>query len=108
MKRMPLFNSENHMISDGEARYDPDVATWVGNWIWTGGLHGTSAHAVIEDTATHRQELYRVGDEIRGARVAAITWHQVTLARGDAEALALTTFAVPCTLFVSPAARSTS
>jgi general secretion pathway protein C len=54
--------------------------------LWGIGLHGTSAHAVIEDTATHRQELYRVGDEIRGARVAAITWDQVTLARGDVEA----------------------
>lgn len=54
--------------------------------LWGIGLHGTAAHAVIEDTTTRRQELYRVGDEIRGARVAAITWDQVTLARGDAEA----------------------
>lgn len=54
--------------------------------LWGIGLHGTAAHAVIEDGTTHRQELYRVGDEIRGARVAAITWDQVTLARGDVEA----------------------
>jgi general secretion pathway protein C len=54
--------------------------------LWGIGLHGTAAHAVIEDTTTRRQELYRVGDEIRGARVAAITWDQVTLARGDVEA----------------------
>jgi general secretion pathway protein C len=54
--------------------------------LWGIGLHGTAAHAVIEDATTKRQELYRVGDEIRGARVAAITWDQVTLARGDTEA----------------------
>ncbi len=53
--------------------------------LWGIGLHGTTAHAVIEDTATQRQSLYRVGDEVRGARVTAITWDQVTLARGDLE-----------------------
>ena len=40
---------------------------------------------MIEDTATHRQELYRVGDPIGSARVTAIDWDRVTLERGDAE-----------------------
>jgi general secretion pathway protein C len=48
--------------------------------LWGIGLHGTSAHAVIEDTRTHRQELYAVGDTVAGARVATIDWDRVTLA----------------------------
>src|SRR5262249_3532435 len=49
------------------------------------GLDGREARAVIEDTTTHQQELYRVGDRVAGARVAAIDWDRVTLdgARGE-------------------------
>jgi len=49
------------------------------------GLHGGAATAAIEDTAAHRQDLYRVGDAVAGATVAAIDWDRVTLARGGAE-----------------------
>jgi general secretion pathway protein C len=41
---------------------------------------------VIEDLETHRQELYGVGDQIRGARIVAIAWDRVTLERGGQEA----------------------
>ena len=53
--------------------------------LWGVGLDGREARAVIEDTTTHRQELYRVGDRVAGARVAAIDWDRVTLdgARGE-------------------------
>src|SRR5512140_371886 len=34
------------------------------------GLHGGAATAAIEDTAAHRQDLYRVGDAIAGATIA--------------------------------------
>jgi general secretion pathway protein C len=53
--------------------------------LWGVGLDGHEARAVIEDTATHRQELYRVGDRVAGARVASIDWDRVTLdgARGE-------------------------
>jgi general secretion pathway protein C len=40
---------------------------------------------VIEDVAAHRQDLYRVGDEVGGARVAAIDWDRVTLSRHGVE-----------------------
>src|SRR5438477_8482897 len=53
--------------------------------LWGVGLRGGDARAVIEDTTTHRQELYRVGDEVAGARIAAIDWDRVTLARGGVE-----------------------
>jgi len=48
--------------------------------LWGIGLDGRDARAVIEDTASHRQELYRVGDTIGGARITAIEWDRVTLA----------------------------
>lgn len=47
--------------------------------LWGVGLDGHDARAVIEDTTTHRQELYRVGDTIGTARVTAIDWDRVTL-----------------------------
>ncbi len=48
--------------------------------LWGVALQGSEARAVIEDTTTHRQELYRVGDQVGGARVAAIEWDRVTVA----------------------------
>jgi len=53
--------------------------------LWGVGLDGHEARAVIEDTATHRQELYRVGDAIGTARVVAIDWDRVTLSRAGVE-----------------------
>src|SRR5881409_1542097 len=53
--------------------------------LWGVGLQGREARAVIEDTTTHRQELYRVGDQAGGARIAAIEWDHVTLERAGAE-----------------------
>jgi type II secretion system protein C len=47
--------------------------------LWGVGLQGNEARAVIEDTATRRQELYRVGDQVGGARIASIDWDRVTL-----------------------------
>lgn len=43
------------------------------------GLNGEAAHAVVEDPATSKQTLVRVGDELRGLRVSAIGWDEVTL-----------------------------
>jgi len=47
-------------------------------------LHGEEACAVIED-ASGQQSLYRVGDAVAGARVSAIGWDRVTLARAGGE-----------------------
>jgi general secretion pathway protein C len=65
--------------------------------LWGVGMHGTQAYAVIEDAATGRQALHRVGDEIGGARVAAIAWDHVTLRSPDGERT--------LTLTAEPAAR---
>jgi general secretion pathway protein C len=53
--------------------------------LWGVGLFGGEARAVVEDLSSHRQDLYRVGDEIGDARVAAIDWDHVTLRRGGVE-----------------------
>src|ERR1700675_3542438 len=51
---------------DGAATVAPATALR----LWGTGLHGGEARAVIEDVAAHRQDLYRIGDEVGGARVA--------------------------------------
>ena len=53
--------------------------------LWGVALAGREARAVIEDPASHRQELVRVGDRIAGTRVAAIDWDRVTLDDGGGE-----------------------
>ncbi len=58
--------------------------------LWGVALHGGEPRAVIEDARSHRQELYRVGDTIGDARIAAIDWDRITLARpGGAATLVL-------------------
>lgn len=53
--------------------------------LWGVAFMGGDARAVVEDTAARRQDLYRVGDAIGGARVTAISWDRVTLSgpRGE-------------------------
>jgi general secretion pathway protein C len=53
--------------------------------LWGVGLFGGEARAVIEDVAARRQDLYRVGDEVGGVRIAAIDWDRVTVTRGGVE-----------------------
>src|SRR5213593_1455255 len=53
--------------------------------LWGVGFRGGEARAVIEDTASHHQDLYRVGDSVGGARLAAIDWDHVTLAHPQGE-----------------------
>jgi general secretion pathway protein C len=59
--------------------------------LWGVGVKGREARAVIEDTATHRQDLYGVGDRVGSAHIASIDWDRVTLARagGGEEVLEL-------------------
>jgi general secretion pathway protein C len=66
---------------------DADRQLTDGLRLWGVGLHGARGHAVIEDVEARRQELYRVGDTVRGARVAAIAWDRVTLERDGVEAM---------------------
>jgi general secretion pathway protein C len=53
--------------------------------LWGVGVHGKQSRAVIEDQETHRQELYRVGEEVHGARIVSIGWDRVTLTRNGVE-----------------------
>src|SRR5262249_22929770 len=66
---------------------------------------GADARAVIEDAAGHRQDLYRVGDVVGGARIAAIDWDRVTLERAGGETvLELVPPATPATARPPPQA----
>jgi len=72
--------------------------------LWGVGLQGREARAVIEDSATHRQELYRVGDQVGGARIASIDWDRVTLeGDGGEEVLELAPPAAPAPTTASAA-----
>ena len=53
--------------------------------LWGVGVHGKQSRAVIEDRETHRQELYRVGEEVHGTRIVSIGWDRVTLVRNGVE-----------------------
>ncbi len=46
MKEAPIFNSEHHIIVDGEERYIPEFAPHVRSVLWQGAIHGLSAAAI--------------------------------------------------------------
>ena len=51
------------------------------------GFQGGEARAVVEDAASHRQDLVRAGDTIAGGRVVSIAWDHVVLATARGEAV---------------------
>jgi general secretion pathway protein C len=86
----PLGPLETYAVIAGRDVFNPatapdDRGVADGLRLWGVGVHGTQARAVIEDRETHRQELYRVGQQVHGARIVAIGWDRVTLERGGVE-----------------------
>ena len=55
--------------------------------LWGIAFAGTEAVAIIEDTETHAQALYRVGDRVGDGRLATIGWDRATLAFEGGEAV---------------------
>lgn len=55
--------------------------------LWGVSLHSRGqSYCVIEDLASHKQEVYRIGDQVPGAaRVKQIKWDHVVLDRGGFE-----------------------
>jgi general secretion pathway protein C len=53
--------------------------------LWGIAFAGSEALAIIEDTTTHAQALYRRGEQVGGGRLASIGWDRVTVAfdRGE-------------------------
>jgi len=49
------------------------------------GFQGGEARAAVEDVATRRQDLVRVGDALGGGRVASIAWDSLVLATAGGE-----------------------
>jgi type II secretion system protein C len=68
------------------ASTDVDRSMTDGLKLWGVGLYGDRARAVIEDVEAGRQELYRVGDTVRGARITSIAWDRVNLEHDGIEA----------------------
>lgn len=53
------------------------------------GRRGGSAFAIVEDPATKKQSVVRVGEPLAGARVASIGWRRVVLDRAGREEVLL-------------------
>lgn len=46
IKRVPVFNSEDHVIEDGDERYTEQYAPHIATDIWQGAVHGRSAATI--------------------------------------------------------------
>jgi hypothetical protein len=46
MAEQPIFNSEDHVGTDGDERYIPEIAASVENQMWIGALHGRTASTI--------------------------------------------------------------
>jgi general secretion pathway protein C len=55
--------------------------------LWGIAFAGDEARAIIEDTATHTQALYRLGDRVGDGRLASIGWDRATVAFDGGEAV---------------------
>src|SRR5262245_39582848 len=55
--------------------------------LWGIAFAGDEARAIIEDTATRTQALYRLGDRVGDGRLASIGWDRATVAFDGGEAV---------------------
>ena len=55
--------------------------------LWGIAFAGDEARAIIEDTETRTQALYRLGDSVGGGRLASIGWDRATVAFDDGDAV---------------------
>ena len=46
LKKAPLFNSEDHLIRDGDTLYIPEQADHVRSVLWQGAIHGRTASTI--------------------------------------------------------------
>lgn len=74
LHRAPLFDSENHMIRDGDSLYIPQQAQHVRTMLWQGAIHGRSATTIwvwertydkhaFEGSILHRPDCVRVAGQ---------------------------------------------
>jgi hypothetical protein len=56
MKRMPIFNSEDHISEDRAQDYIPQQAAHVRSDIWQGAVHGRAASAIWVWERTHERD----------------------------------------------------
>ena len=53
IKNVPIFNSEDHVIYDGDSRYPAEQVPQVAGDIWQGAIHGRGASAIWVWERTH-------------------------------------------------------
>jgi hypothetical protein len=46
LKKAPVFNSEDHLIPDGDDRYIPEMAAHVESVLWQGAVHGRGGSTI--------------------------------------------------------------
>jgi len=71
MKQAPIFNSEHHIIVDGEERYIPEFAPHVRSVLWQGAIHGMSAATIWVWERTYDQNSDFKGSIMHRPDVAA-------------------------------------
>ena len=74
-----LFN-----VAHAEGAADPHAGALR---LWGIAFAGDEARAIIEDTETHAQALYRLGDRVGDGRLASIGWDRATVAFDGGEAV---------------------
>ncbi|OUS67936.1 hypothetical protein B1748_35205 [Paenibacillus sp. MY03] len=72
LKEAPVFNSENHLIKDGEDRYIPQLAKHVRTSLWQGAIHGMSATTMWVWERTYEQNSDFKGSVMHRPDAAAI------------------------------------
>jgi general secretion pathway protein C len=79
-----IFNSTKPEV---EKPPEPPKPTQLNLKLWGTSVHtGGASHCIIEDLATHKQELYGIKDKVAGtATVKLIEWDRVTLDRDGQE-----------------------
>jgi hypothetical protein len=55
LKKMPIFNSEDHIIGDRDRNYIPQQAVHVRSDIWQGAIHGRAASTIWVWERTHER-----------------------------------------------------
>lgn len=70
---------------EAEAPSASPVAELKARLLGTAPGHGMDSFAIIEDQSSKKQELYRIGDQLQGRKVARIEWDRVMLKNGPRE-----------------------